>query len=100
MTISILEDRKTAALIRQMTDILEFYGYMNVKYESSDCHAHYFHYESIEDNGDIEKWDLQVELEGDHDINHRPVNREDWYYVGETFQELMECSQVYLNIAI
>lgn len=100
MKFTTLEERRTAAVIRKITATLEFYNYQNVKYQSSDCHAHYFQYESVEDNGEIEIWDLQVELEGEHEINHKPTNIEDWYFVGETFHELMDCSGDFFDIAV
>ncbi|MGY3716096.1 hypothetical protein ACWE42_11290 [Sutcliffiella cohnii] len=93
-------EKRKSAVIRKMSDILQFFSYTNVRYLSSDAHAHYFQYESIDEDGTIEVWDLQVEIEGNHEINHKPVSVEDWYYVGETFQELMECYEDSFVIAI
>lgn len=100
MKLHVSENGKLVTVIRKMLELLEYSGYINVKYESSDMQAHYFHFESIEDNGVIEIWDLQVELEGDYEINSKPPGCEDWYYVGETFQEILNCYNETLELVI
>ena len=94
------EERNAAVVIRRITEILQLNSYHNAMYQSSDAHAHYFTYESIEDDETIVPWDLQVELEGEHEINHKPATSADWEYVGETFQELMDCSEFIFDIAV
>lgn len=100
MRLTTFEERRAAAVIRRMTELLEENSYQNAAYQNSDCHAHYFTYESVEEDGEVAIWDLQVELEGEHEINHKPAGSEDWEFVGETFQELMNCFEIYLDIAI
>jgi hypothetical protein len=94
------EEERAAAVVEKMKDILCKSGYRNTTYQTTDCHAHYFEYEIVDVNGDIRMFDLQVELEGEHEIRHKPVQLEDWYFVGENFSDLMELSKHSFDIAV
>lgn len=100
MRMTTFEERRAAAVIRGMRALLEENSYRNAAYQTSDLHAHYFTYESVEEDGTVEIWDLQVELEGEHEINHKPAGAEDWEFVGVTFRELMNSFDLHFDIAI